>query len=132
MSELSRPFQVGLVLVLAFAALWFVALRKHSATPAPTPTHAANSAPAPHKSAIPGGLGRAVDKAGLLNALDRELSAPGTPASLTIPVPVVSLSPAIATFDAGTPNVDAFAIAQRVTFSQSSRPAGYGSSGASR
>src|SRR5947209_3182207 len=66
MSELSRPFQVGLVLVLAFAALWFVALRKHGAstpTPAPTPTHAATPAPAPHKSAIPGGLGRAVDKA---------------------------------------------------------------------
>jgi len=86
MSELSRPFQVGLVLVLAFAALWFVALRKHSATPAPTPTHAANSAPSPHKSAIPGGLGRAVDKANAAKAqgdaaaatASRQGAAPGT------------------------------------------------------
>ena len=43
-----------------------------------------------------------------------------------------ALSPAIATFDSGTPNVAALAIAQRVTVSQSSRPAGNGFSGASR
>jgi hypothetical protein len=70
MSELSRPLQVVLALVLAFAALWFVALRKHASSTSPSPataTHAATS-PAPHKSAIPGGLGRAVDKANAAKA----------------------------------------------------------------
>lgn len=65
MDQVSRPFQIGLVLVLGFAGLWFAALRPKTgtgggtggSTPAPQP-----AAQAP-KSAIPGGLGRAVDKA---------------------------------------------------------------------
>ena len=41
--------------------------------------------------------GRAVDKASLLTALDQELAAPGTPASITEAVTVVPLAPEIAT-----------------------------------
>ena len=41
--------------------------------------------------------GRAVDKAALLTALDPQLAALGTPASITMAVPVVSLAPAVAT-----------------------------------
>ena len=44
--------------------------------------------------------GRAVDKAALLTALDQQLAALGTPASITVPVPVVSLAPAVATASA--------------------------------
>jgi hypothetical protein len=68
MDQVSRPLQILLILVLGFAGLWFVALRPKKDTggaPAPAPAPAA-SAPAtstPQKSAIPGGLGRAVDKA---------------------------------------------------------------------
>jgi hypothetical protein len=53
MDQVSRPLQVVLGLVLAFAALWMVALRpKSESTPAPTTTPAAQTTPA--KSAIPG------------------------------------------------------------------------------
>jgi vancomycin resistance protein YoaR len=41
--------------------------------------------------------GRAVDEAGLLTALDQQLAALDTPASITMAVPVVSLAPAVAT-----------------------------------
>ena len=41
--------------------------------------------------------GRAVDKAALLTALDQQLAALGTPASITMAVPVVPLAPAVAT-----------------------------------
>jgi vancomycin resistance protein YoaR len=44
--------------------------------------------------------GRAVDKAALLTALDQQLAALGTPASITMAVPVVSLAPAVATASA--------------------------------
>ncbi len=44
--------------------------------------------------------GRAVDKAALLTALDQQLVALDTPASITMDVPVVSLEPAIATASA--------------------------------
>jgi vancomycin resistance protein YoaR len=44
--------------------------------------------------------GRAVDKAALLTALDQQLAALGTPASITMAVPVGSLAPAIATASA--------------------------------
>jgi vancomycin resistance protein YoaR len=44
--------------------------------------------------------GRAVDKAALLTALDQELAALGTPASITMPVPVVPVAPAVATASA--------------------------------
>ena len=46
--------------------------------------------------------GRAVDKAGLLTALDQQLAALGTPASITMAVPVVSLAPGVATASAET------------------------------
>ena len=44
--------------------------------------------------------GRAVDKAALLAALDPQLAALDTPASITMAVPVVSLAPAVATASA--------------------------------
>jgi vancomycin resistance protein YoaR len=44
--------------------------------------------------------GRAVDKAALLTALDQQLAALGTPATITMAVPVVWLTPAVATASA--------------------------------
>jgi vancomycin resistance protein YoaR len=44
--------------------------------------------------------GRAVDKAALLTALDQQLAALDTPASIAMAVPVVSLTPAVATASA--------------------------------
>jgi vancomycin resistance protein YoaR len=44
--------------------------------------------------------GRAVDKAALLTALDQQLAALGTPESITVDVPVMSLAPAVATASA--------------------------------
>ncbi len=44
--------------------------------------------------------GRAVDKAALLTALDQQLAAIGTPASITMAVPVVPLAPTFATASA--------------------------------
>jgi vancomycin resistance protein YoaR len=44
--------------------------------------------------------GRAVDKAALLTALDKQLSALGTPASVAMTVPVVTLAPAVPTASA--------------------------------
>ncbi len=46
--------------------------------------------------------GRAVDKATLQTALDRQLAALGTPESITMAVPVVTLPPAVATASAET------------------------------
>ncbi len=51
-------------------------------------------------SVSPAKDGRAVDKAALLAALDRQLGALGAPASITMAVPVVSLAPAVATASA--------------------------------
>jgi vancomycin resistance protein YoaR len=51
-------------------------------------------------SVSPAKYGRAVDKAALLTALDQQLAALGTPASITMAVPVVSLAPDIATASA--------------------------------
>jgi vancomycin resistance protein YoaR len=48
-------------------------------------------------SASPAKDGRAVDKAALLTGLDQQLSELGTPESITMTVPVVSLAPAVAT-----------------------------------
>src|SRR3954452_12224686 len=70
MSEVSRPLQLVLILAVAFAGLWFVALRPKSDTGrAPRAPATQPAKPAPHKSALPGGLGRAVDKA---NATKRQ------------------------------------------------------------
>ena len=51
-------------------------------------------------SVSPAKDGRAVDEAALLTALDQQLAALGTPASITTTVPVVSLAPAVATASA--------------------------------
>ena len=51
-------------------------------------------------SVSPAKDGRAVDRAALLTALDQQLAALGTPASITMAVPVVSLAPAVATASA--------------------------------
>ena len=51
-------------------------------------------------SVSPAKDGRAVDKAALLTALDQQLAALDTPASITMAVPVVSLAPAVATASA--------------------------------
>ena len=51
-------------------------------------------------SATPAKDGRAVDKAALVTALDQQLAALDTPASITMAVPVVSLAPAVATASA--------------------------------
>ena len=51
--------------------------------------------------------GRAVDKAALVAALDRQLAAIGTPASITMDVPVVSLTPAVSTASAQAAKVAA-------------------------
>jgi vancomycin resistance protein YoaR len=48
-------------------------------------------------STSPAREGRALDKAVLLTALDQPLAALGTPASITMAVPVVSLAPAVGT-----------------------------------
>ena len=51
--------------------------------------------------------GRLVDKAALTAALDQQLAALGTPASITMAVPVVPLAPAVATASAETAKADA-------------------------
>jgi vancomycin resistance protein YoaR len=51
-------------------------------------------------SVSPAKEGRAVDKAALVTALDQQLAAIGTPASIAMAVPVVSLAPAVATASA--------------------------------
>ena len=53
-------------------------------------------------SVSPAKDGRAVDQAALVAALDQQLAALGTPASITVPVPVVPLPPAVATTSAET------------------------------
>ena len=51
--------------------------------------------------------GRLVDKAALTAALDQQLAALGTPASITMVVPVMSLAPAVTTTSAETAKADA-------------------------
>lgn len=65
MTQVSRPMQVLLVATLAFAAVWFVALRPKAddggGTSSPAP--AAQPANTNAKSSLPGSLGTSVDKA---------------------------------------------------------------------
>jgi hypothetical protein len=66
MDQVSRPLQILLAGVLVFAALWFVALRPKSGGGGGSTSSAASltqTTSTPAKSAIPGGLGSAVDKA---------------------------------------------------------------------
>jgi hypothetical protein len=100
MDQVSRPFQIVLVLVLGFAGVWFVALRPKpddgggAPTPAPTPAAQApaakpDAAAPPKKSPIPGGLGRAVDKANATKAQgDAAAAAADAPEQNTTATPV--------------------------------------------
>jgi hypothetical protein len=68
MDQVSRPLQVVMLVTVLFAAVWFVALRPKSDSGGGPEPAARSQAPAgspgsAQKSAIPGGLGRAVDKA---------------------------------------------------------------------
>ena len=65
-------------------------------------------------SVSPAKGGRAVDKAALLTALDRQLAALDTPASITMTVPVVSLTPTVATASAETAKAAADRMAANV------------------
>ncbi|MCJ7711448.1 MAG: VanW family protein, partial [Chloroflexi bacterium] len=66
-----------------------------------TPVDASVSAgPGGTFSVSPAKDGRAVDKAALLTALDQQLAALGTPDSISMAVPMVSLAPAVATASA--------------------------------
>jgi hypothetical protein len=104
MEQVSRPFQIVFVLVLGFAGLWFVALRPKTDTagggaPAPTPAvqtpaPQSDAAAPPKKSPIPGGLGRAVDKANATKAQgDASAAASDAPAQNTTPTPVQTSPP---------------------------------------
>jgi hypothetical protein len=92
MDQVSRPFQIVLVLVLGFAGLWFFALRPKTddggGAPAPAPAPAAQTPPV-KKSPIPGGLGRAVDKANSTKAQgDAAAAAADAPEQNTTATPV--------------------------------------------
>jgi hypothetical protein len=67
MEHVSRPMQALLVATVAFALLWFVALRPKADAggepAAAAPPAPAQTTPAKPRSAIPGGLGKSVDKA---------------------------------------------------------------------
>ncbi len=65
-------------------------------------------------STSPAKDGRAVDKMALLAALDQQLAALGTPASITMAVPVASLAPAVATASAEAAKVGADRMASDV------------------
>jgi hypothetical protein len=107
MDQVSRPFQIVLVLALGFAGVWFMALRPKAdtgggspapapAAQAPTPQSNPSAPPAqsdaatpPRKSPIPGGLGRAVDKANDTKATgDAAATAQNAPAQNTTATPV--------------------------------------------
>ena len=99
MDQVSRPFQIVLVLVLGFGGLWFFALRPKTddggGAPAPAPaaqTPPARSDAAPvKKSPIPGGLGRAVDKANSTKAQgDAAAAKADAPAQNTTETPVLT------------------------------------------
>ena len=99
MDQVSRPFQIVLVLVLGFSGLWFFALRPKAddggggGAPAPAPAvqtpPAKSDAAPPKKSPIPGGLGRAVDKANSTKAQgDAAAANSEAPAQNTTATPV--------------------------------------------
>lgn len=68
-----------------------------------TPTDASVSAgPGGTFSVSPAMLGRAVDQAALLAALDAQLAARATPASIALTVPIAPLTPAVSTASAET------------------------------
>ncbi len=79
MTQISRPFQIALVAIGLFAAVWFVALRGHSsstgssssAAPASSASQASSSSPAAPTS--PGSVyhGSAPGVAGLTRAIDK-------------------------------------------------------------
>lgn len=63
MDQVSRPFQIALLLAVAFVGVWYVALRpKPVEAPPPPPAQPAQARP-PAKSSIPGPAGDALDTA---------------------------------------------------------------------
>jgi hypothetical protein len=110
MDHVSRPMQGLLLATVAFAALWFVALRpKAPASEPPASAKPAKTSTTPTgqpKSSIPGGLGRAVDKAhdtkargDAAAAAQSNETAPAAkpaPASAAKPVSVAAATPAAA------------------------------------
>lgn len=127
MSEVSRPLQVVLILTVAFAGLWFAALRPKGdqvSAPAPAPKPAVPAQP--KKSSLPGGLGRAVDKANAAKAqgdaaaaaADGKTASTATPAPATVrpaakPAPARTTSGPAAT--AAPPTVHRIAPVRGVT-----------------
>ena len=69
-------------------------------------------------SVSPAKDGRAVDKAALMTALDQQLAALGTPASITMAVPVVPLAPAVPTATAEAAKAAADRMAADVVVTQ--------------
>jgi hypothetical protein len=63
MSQLSRPYQIGLAVLTLLVAVWFVALRGHHGEPNPSPTTSTTSSV--YHGSAPGveGLTRAIKKA---------------------------------------------------------------------
>ena len=128
MEQVSRPFQIVLVLVVGFAGLWFFALRPKAddGGGAPAPAPAAQTPPAksdaapPKKSPIPGGLGRAVDKANSTKAQEDAAAAKAdapapntteTPVQTPPAKPVVKAAPAPTVAVSGTGLVRAGTVA---------------------
>jgi hypothetical protein len=95
MDHISRPLQFLLIGVLAFAALWFVALRPKAGGTGAAATPPAQAA-TPPKSALPAGLGTAVDKARTTRAQGDAAAAAqdGKTTSTPAPKPVTATAPA--------------------------------------
>ncbi|HVE67601.1 MAG TPA: hypothetical protein VNB64_03370 [Solirubrobacteraceae bacterium] len=94
MDNVSRPMQALLLATVAFAALWFVALRPKPPESSGAPAApAATTAPAPApQSAIPGGPGSAVDQAREARSKGDAAAAArsGEPVAQTPPQPVAT------------------------------------------
>jgi hypothetical protein len=105
MGQVSRPIQFLLLAVLAFAALWFVALRPKAPSDSPAPSTPVTPVvkPAPTKSSLPGGLGPAVDKA--RDARTQSDAAAGKPGAVAPQAPAkpAAVTPAPAKPAAVTP-----------------------------
>jgi hypothetical protein len=63
MDQVSRPVQVALIATLAFAVLWFLALRPKVEEVPPPPKNSTQKRAQGGKSALPGNLGNSVDQA---------------------------------------------------------------------
>lgn len=96
MDQVSLPMRVLLIGTLAFAAIWFVALRpKAGAERGGSPAAPAQPTPAP-KSALPGGLGNSVDTARTARSQGDEAAAapPAKVDAAADPAPAPAAKPA--------------------------------------